>query len=63
MEIFLTKDLETWMRDCVRAGTYRSEGELVRHALRLLRAQEKPKQAVGGTAREPVRRNAREREP
>jgi len=37
MDIFLTRELETWIRDCLRAGTYRSEGELVRHALRLLR--------------------------
>ncbi len=40
MDIFLTRELETWMQECVKTGTYRSEGELVRHALRMLRESE-----------------------
>lgn len=40
MDIFLTRELEIWMRDCIRDGTFPSEGALVRHALRRLRATE-----------------------
>ncbi|MEM6926229.1 MAG: type II toxin-antitoxin system ParD family antitoxin [Myxococcota bacterium] len=40
MDVFLTRDLETWIRERVSGGDYTSEGQLVRHALRLLRERD-----------------------
>ncbi|MEO0602378.1 MAG: type II toxin-antitoxin system ParD family antitoxin, partial [Myxococcota bacterium] len=40
MDVFLTRDLEAWIRERVSGGEYSSEGHLVRHALRLLRERD-----------------------
>ena len=40
MDVFLTSDLETWIRESLSTGSYTSEGQLVRRALRLLREHE-----------------------
>lgn len=40
MHVFLTRELKSWIANCVSTGAYASEGHLVRRALRLLKEHE-----------------------
>jgi len=56
VDVFLTRDLETWIRDRVSNGVYTSEGHLVRQALRLLREHHESQESCPPREQAPQRR-------
>ncbi len=60
MDVFLTRELETWIRERVSDGGYTSEGQLVRQAIRLLREHDERIDVPREIAPVPPRRESRE---
>ena len=60
MDVFLTRDLESWIRDSVDLGTYNTEGHLVRRALRMLREHHESQEGCPSREHGPPRREAPE---